>query len=59
MRYQGGSIKNVYCYHPLSTMSQSVEMYDHNSPIGQNFLLILAQTQYPLKVESPYNKLAW
>ena len=57
MRYHGASIKNIYCRHFSSTMTQFIRIYDHFkvSLIGQRFLLILAHGQYPLKVESPCN----
>ena len=61
MRYHGASVENAYCHQPPSTMTQSIGIYDHFrvSPIGQSLLLILAQAQYPLKVESPCNLVAW
>ena len=46
---------------PPSIVTQSIGIYDHFkvSSIGQSLLLILAQAQYPLKVESPCSILAW
>ena len=55
MRDHFVSIENT-CYHQLlSTMTQSIGIYDHFrvSPIGYNLLLTLAQVQYSLKVKSP------
>ena len=60
MRYHDASIENT-CYHqPPSAVNQSIGIYDHFSvsPIGQN-LSILAQAQYPLKVESSCSIVAW
>ena len=61
MRYQGASIENIYCPQPPSILTQSIRIYDHIkvSPIGQSLLLILAQPQYPFKVESPCSIVAW
>ena len=61
MRYHGASIENTCCHQPSLTMTQSIGIYDHFrvSPIGQNFLLILAQTQYPFKIESTCSIVAW
>ena len=61
MRYHGASIENTCCYQHSSIVTQSIGIYDHFrvSPIGQSLLLILAQAQYPLKVENPYNLVAW
>ena len=61
MRYHGAYIENSYCHQSPSTMTQSVGIYDHFkvSPIGHSLLLILAQTQYPLMVESPCSIVAW
>ena len=50
---------------PISTnlhqVTQSIGIYDHFrvSPIGQSLQLNLAQAQYPLKVESSCNIVAW
>ena len=54
IRYHSAYIKNTCCHQPLSTVTQSLRIYDHLGvlPIGQSFLLTLAQIQYPLKVES-------
>ena len=61
MRYHGAFIENTYCHQPPSTATQSIGIYDHFrvSPIYQSLLVILAQTQYLLKVESSYNIVAW
>ena len=61
MRYHGTSIEITYCHQPLSIMTQSIGIYNYFriSPISQSLLLILAQTQYPIKVESPCNIVAW
>ena len=55
------SIENTYYCEPSSIVIQSLGIYDHFriSHIGQNFLLILAQIQYPLKIESPCGIVAW
>ena len=47
-------IENTCCHQSLSTMTQSIGIYDHFrvSLIGQSLLLILTSTQYPFKVES-------
>ena len=61
MRYYSASIENI-CYHnPLLIMTQSIGLYDHFRvlPISQSLLLILAKTQYPLKIESPCSIVAW
>ena len=46
---------------PPSTVTLSIGIYDHFrvSPIGQSFLLALAWTRYPLKVEIPCSIVAW
>ena len=56
-----GTLENTYYHWPLSIVTQSIWIYDHFSvsPIGQSLLLILAHAQYPLKVESPCNIVAW
>ena len=61
MRYHGASIENTHCHKPQSTVTQSIRIYVHFRvpPIGQSLLLILAQAQYPLKVENPCNIIAW
>ena len=61
MRYYGASIENICCHQPASIVTQYIGIHDHFkiSLIGQSFLLILAQVQYPLKVESPYSTVAW
>ena len=61
MRYHGVSIENTYYHQPPSTVTQSIEVYDHFrvSLINQSLLLILAQTQYSLKVENPCNIVVW
>ena len=61
MRYHGVFIENTGCHQFPSTMTQSIRIYDHFMvlPISQNLLLILPLAQYPLKVESPCNILAW
>ena len=54
MRYHDVYIENTCCHQPPSTVTQSIGIYNHFrvSPIGQSLLSILAQTQYPFKVES-------
>ena len=61
MRHHGASIENNYCHQPPPIVTQFIGIYNHFriSPISQSLLLILAQTQYPLKVESSYNIVAW
>ena len=61
MRYHDAYIENTYCHHPPSIVIQFIGIYDHFkvSPISQSLLLILAQTQYPLKVESPCSIVSW
>ena len=60
MKYHGAFIENTYCHQPPSIVTQSIGIYDHFriSPICQSLLLILAQAQYPLKVESPCSVVA-
>ena len=60
MRYHGASIENTCFHQPPSTMTEFIGVYDHFRvlPIGQNLLLKLTQTQYPLKVDSPYSIVA-
>ena len=55
MNYHGASIENTYCHQLPSMMTQFIGIYDHLRvlPIGQNLLLTLAQTQYPLKTKNP------
>ena len=55
IRYHGAFIENTYYHQSLSTVTQSIGKYDNFrvSPISQSLLLILTQTQYFLKVESP------
>ena len=54
--YHGVTIVNTYCHQPPSIVTQSIRIYDHFrvSLIGQSLLLISAQAQYLLKVESPF-----
>ena len=61
MRYHGAFIENSYCHQLPSTMTQSIGIYDHYraSPIGPSLMFILTQTQYPLKVDSPYGIVVW
>ena len=61
MGYHATSIENTYCHQPPSTVTQSIGIYDHFrvSPICQSLLLISTQSQYPLKVESSSNIVAW
>ena len=60
MSCYGVSIENTCCHQPPSIVIQSIGLYNHFrvSPIGQSLLLILAQAQYPLKVESPHSIVA-
>ena len=61
MRYHNASIENTYCYWISSIVTQSIGniwlTYDltHKSKP----LLILAQTQYSLKVDRQHNGAAW
>ena len=57
IRYHDVFIKNIYCYQPLLIVIQFIGIYDHFRilPIDRSFLLILIQTQYPLKVKSLCN----
>ena len=59
IRYYGVFIENTYFHQPL-IVTQSIGICDHFkvSPIGPILSLILAYTQYPLKVESPYSIVA-
>ena len=61
MRHHGASIENNYCHQPPPIVTQFIGIYSHFriSPISQSLLLILAQTQYPLEVESSYSIVAW
>ena len=61
IRYHGVSIENTYYHQSPSIVTQSIGVYNHFrvSPINQNLLLILSQTQYSLKVESSCNIVAW
>ena len=61
MRYHGASIKNTYYHQSSLIVTKSLGIYDHFRvlSIGQSLLLILTQTQYPLKVKSPCNIVAW
>ena len=61
MRYHGTSIENTYCHQLSSAMTKSMGIYDHIRilSIGQSFLLTSANTQYPLKVKSLCNIVAW
>ena len=61
MRYHGASIENTYFHQPPLIVTQSIRIYDHFRvlPISQSLLLILTQTQYPLKVKSPCSIVAW
>ena len=61
MRYHDAYIKNTHCHQHPSIVTQSLGIYDHFkvSLICQSLLLILAQTQYPLKVESTSSIVAW
>ena len=56
MRHHGASIENNYCHQPPPIVTQFIGIYSHFriSPISQSLLLILAQTQYPLEVESSH-----
>ena len=59
--YHYTSIENTYCHKPLSMVTQFISIHDHFniSFIGHSLLLILVQVQYPLKVESLCNIVAW
>ena len=61
MRYHSAFIENIYFHQPSSTMTQTIGIFEHIRvlPISQSLLLILAKTQYPLKIESPYSKVVW
>ena len=61
MRYHCVSIENTYCHQPPPTVTQSIGTSDHFKvlPISQSLLLILTQTQYPLKAESLCSIVAW
>ena len=61
MRYHNVIIEDTCCHQLSSTMTKSIKIYEHFrvSPISQNLLLILAQGQYPLKVESSCTIVVW
>ena len=52
MRYHSVYIGNTCCHQPPSIVTQFIGIYDpfRVLPKDQSFMLILVQTQYPLKV---------